>query len=225
MRKLTSKDMPQISNKGNTMPESPIRKLVPYAERAKKQSRKIFHVNIGQPDIKTPEIALEAIRNIDIDIVAYSHSAGIPSLRKKLSDYYSKHDINISEDDIIVTTGGSEALIFTMNSITDPGDEIIVPEPFYANYYSFSTQSTVTVVPVISKIEDDFALPPISEFEKLITNKTKAILICNPGNPTGYLYSKEEIKQLTALAVKYDLFLISDEVYREFVYDLSLIHI
>ena len=222
MRKLTSKDMPQISNKGNTMPESPIRKLVPYAERAKKQGRKIFHVNIGQPDIKTPEIALEAIRNIDIDIVAYSHSAGIPSLRKKLSDYYSKHDINISEDDIIVTTGGSEALIFTMNSITDPGDEIIVPEPFYANYYSFSTQSTVTVVPVISKIEDDFALPPISEFEKLITNKTKAILICNPGNPTGYLYSKEEIKQLTALAVKYDLFLISDEVYREFVYDDSI---
>jgi len=222
LRKLTSKDMPQISNKGNTMPESPIRKLVPYAERAKKQSRKIFHVNIGQPDIKTPEIALEAIRNIDIDIVAYSHSAGIPSLRKKLSDYYSKHDINISEDDIIVTTGGSEALIFTMNSITDPGDEIIVPEPFYANYYSFSTQSTVTVVPVISKIEDDFALPPISEFEKLITNKTKAILICNPGNPTGYLYSKEEIKQLTALAVKYDLFLISDEVYREFVYDDSI---
>ncbi len=214
--------MPQISNKGNTMPESPIRKLVPYAERAKKQGRKIFHVNIGQPDIKTPEIALEAIRNIDIDIVAYSHSAGIPSLRKKLSDYYSKHDINISEDDIIVTTGGSEALIFTMNSITDPGDEIIVPEPFYANYYSFSTQSTVTVVPVISKIEDDFALPPISEFEKLITNKTKAILICNPGNPTGYLYSKEEIKQLTALAVKYDLFLISDEVYREFVYDDSI---
>jgi len=214
--------MPQISNKGNTMPESPIRKLVPYAEKAKKQGRKIFHVNIGQPDIKTPEIALEAIRNIDIDIVAYSHSAGIPSLRKKLSDYYSKHDINISEDDIIVTTGGSEALIFTMNSITDPGDEIIVPEPFYANYYSFSTQSTVTVVPVISKIEDDFALPPISEFEKLITNKTKAILICNPGNPTGYLYSKEEIKQLTALAVKYDLFLISDEVYREFVYDDSI---
>ena len=170
--------------------------------------KKIFHLNIGQPDVKTPEIALEAVKNNNISTVAYSHSAGNPSLRQKLSEYYAKHDIEVSKNDILVTTGGSEALVFTMNSITDPGDEIIVPEPFYANYYSFSTQSTVTVVPVISKIEDDFALPPIKAFEEHITNKTKAILICNPGNPTGYLYSKEEIQQLTELAIKYDLFLI-----------------
>jgi len=203
------------------MPESPIRKLVPYAEKAMENGKKIFHLNIGQPDVKTPEIALEAVKNNNISTVAYSHSAGNPSLRQKLSEYYAKHDIEVSKNDILVTTGGSEALVFTMNSITDPGDEIIVPEPFYANYYSFSTQSTVTVVPVISKIEDDFALPPIKAFEEHITNKTKAILICNPGNPTGYLYSKEEIQQLTELAIKYDLFLISDEVYREFVYDDS----
>ncbi len=211
--------MPKISNKGKAMPESPIRKLVPFAEKATELGREIFYLNIGQPDVKTPDIALEAIKNNTLDTIAYSHSAGNPSLREKLAVYYAKHDIYVTKKDILVTTGGSEALIFTMGSITDPGDEIIVPEPFYANYYSFSTQSTVTVVPVISKIEDDFALPPIADFEKLITKKTKAILICNPGNPTGYLYSKEEIKQLAALALKYDLFLISDEVYREFVYD------
>ncbi len=213
--------MPIVSLKGKAMPESPIRKLVPYAEKAVKEGKHIYHLNIGQPDIKTPVEAMNAVKNHELDILAYSHSAGFESFRKKLAGYYAKHDITISSDDILVTTGGSEALIFTMGSITDPGDEIIVPEPFYANYYSFSTQSTVKVVPVISKIENGFALPPISHFEKLITPKTKAILICNPGNPTGYLYSKEEIKQLSKLAIKHDIFLISDEVYREFVYDTS----
>ena len=213
--------MPSVSRKGKAMPESPIRKLVPYAEKAKKEGKRIYHLNIGQPDIKTPIEALNAVKNNTIDVLAYSHSAGFESFREKLSGYYAKHDITITADDILVTTGGSEALIFTMGSITDPGDEIIVPEPFYANYYSFSTQSNIKVVPVVSSIENDFALPEISEFEKLITEKTKAILICNPGNPTGYLYSKNEIKELTKLAIKYDLFLISDEVYREFVYDGS----
>ncbi|SHJ22249.1 pyridoxal phosphate-dependent aminotransferase [Aquimarina spongiae] len=211
--------MPIVSQKGKAMPESPIRKLVPFAEKAAKEGKRIYHLNIGQPDIKTPIEAMEAVKNHSLDVLAYSHSAGFESFRKKLAGYYAKHDITITSDDILVTTGGSEALIFTMGSITDPGDEIIVPEPFYANYYSFSTQSTVTVVPVISKLETGFALPAIEEFEKLITKKTKAILICNPGNPTGYLYSKHEIQQLAKLAIKYDLFLISDEVYREFVYD------
>ena len=211
--------MPIVSQKGKAMPESPIRKLVPFAEKAAKEGKHIYHLNIGQPDIKTPIEAMEAVKNHSLDVLAYSHSAGFESFRKKLAGYYAKHDITITSDDILVTTGGSEALIFTMGSITDPGDEIIVPEPFYANYYSFSTQSTVTVVPVISKLETGFALPAIEEFEKLITKKTKAILICNPGNPTGYLYSKDEIQQLAKLAIKYDLFLISDEVYREFVYD------
>lgn len=213
--------MPVVSSKGRAMPESPIRKLAPFAEKAVKEGKHIFRLNIGQPDIKTPIEALNAVRNHKLDVLAYSHSAGFESFRKKLAGYYAKHDISISSDDILVTTGGSEALIFTMGSITDPGDEIIVPEPFYANYYSFSTQSNVKVVPVISKIDDGFALPSIKDFEKLITPETKAILICNPGNPTGYLYSKEEIQQLSALAIKYDLFLISDEVYREFVYDNS----
>lgn len=213
--------MPIVSRKGKAMPESPIRKLVPFAEKAAKEGKHIYHLNIGQPDIKTPVEALEAVKNHKLDILAYTHSAGFESFRKKLAGYYAKHDITISADDILITTGGSEALIFTMGSITDPGDEIIVPEPFYANYYSFSTQSTVKVVPVISTLASGFALPPIEDFEKLITEKTKAILICNPGNPTGYLYSKEEIQQLAALAIKYDLFLISDEVYREFVYDAS----
>ncbi|WP_024770770.1 pyridoxal phosphate-dependent aminotransferase [Aquimarina macrocephali] len=213
--------MPIISHKGRAMPESPIRKLVPFAEKATKEGKHIYRLNIGQPDIKTPIEAMDAVRNHKLEILAYSHSAGFESFRNKLAGYYAKHDINVSSDDILITTGGSEALIFTMGSITDPGDEIIVPEPFYANYYSFSTQSTIKVVPVISKIETGFALPSIAEFEKLITKKTKAILICNPGNPTGYLYSKEEIKQLAELAIKYDLFLISDEVYREFVYDDS----
>ncbi|WP_103865674.1 pyridoxal phosphate-dependent aminotransferase [Aquimarina sp. I32.4] len=213
--------MPTVSKKGKAMPESPIRKLVPFAEKAAKEGKHIYHLNIGQPDIKTPVGVMDAIRNHDLDILAYSHSAGFESLRNKLAIYYTKHSISVSSDDILITTGGSEALIFSMGSITDPGDEIIVPEPFYANYYSFSIQSNIKVVPVVSKMENGFALPSITEFEKLITNKTKAILICNPSNPTGYLYSKEEIKQLTKLVIKYDLFLISDEVYREFVYDDS----
>tara|TARA_R110001583_G_scaffold4351_2_gene25201 strand:+ start:40210 stop:41403 length:1194 start_codon:yes stop_codon:yes gene_type:complete len=211
--------MPTISIKGKNMPESPIRKLVPYAENAKKRGIEVFHLNIGQPDIKTPEVALEAIRNNTIEVLAYSHSEGSEEYRKKIADYYVKNSINVTAEEIIVTTGGSEALLFAMGSITDPGDEIIIPEPFYANYNGFSTASGVTIVPVISKIENNFALPPIEEFEKLISSKTKAILICNPGNPTGYLYSKEEIQKLAKIVKKHDLFLIADEVYREFVYD------
>ncbi len=201
------------------MPESPIRKLVPYSETAKKKGHKVYHLNIGQPDIKTPEVALEAIRNNTVEILEYSHSAGFESYRTKLADYYQKQDINVNASDIIITTGGSEALLFAIGSTMDVGDEIIIPEPFYANYNGFSTASGVTVVPVISTIDEGFALPPVADFEKLITSKTKAILICNPGNPTGYLYTKEEIQQLAELVKKHDLFLIADEVYREFTYD------
>ncbi len=211
--------MPSISNKGKQMPESPIRKLVPYAEDAKKRGVKVFHLNIGQPDIKTPQVALDAVKNSDIQVVAYARSEGSEEYRTKLAAYYANNDIQVNANDIIVTTGGSEALLFTFGSIMDTGDEVIIPEPFYANYNGFSTASGITVVPVISKIEDNFALPPIEEFEKLITPKTKAILICNPGNPTGYLYSKEEIQKLATIVKKHDLFLIADEVYREFTYD------
>jgi aspartate aminotransferase len=211
--------MPLLSKKGILMPSSPIRKLVPFAEAAKKRGTKVFHLNIGQPDIKTPQIALDAVKNNTIQTLAYARSEGSEEYRIKLVNYYAKHNIPVSSDDIIVTTGGSEALLFTIGSITDPGDEIIIPEPFYANYNGFSTASGVTVVPVISKIEDNFALPKIEDFEKLITKKTKAILICNPGNPTGYLYSKEEIQKLKKLVLKHDIFLIADEVYREFTYD------
>ena len=211
--------MPTISNKGRQMPESPIRKLVPYSEIAKKKGNKVYHLNIGQPDIKTPEVAMNAVKNIDLTILEYSHSAGNESYRKKLSAYYINQHISVNIEDIIITTGGSEALMFAMGSTMDQGDEIIIPEPFYANYNGFSTASGVTVVPVISTIETGFALPAVEDFEKLITPKTKAILICNPGNPTGYLYSKEEILKLAALVKKHDLFLISDEVYREFTYD------
>ena len=211
--------MPSISIKGKNMPESPIRKLVPYAENAKKRGIEVFHLNIGQPDIKTPDCALQAIKNNTVEVLAYSRSEGSEAYRLKIADYYAKNNINVTADEIIVTTGGSEALLFAMGSITDPGDEIIIPEPFYANYNGFSIASGVNIVPVISKIEDNFALPAISEFEKLITPKTKAILICNPGNPTGYLYSKEEIKKLAEIVKKHDLFLVADEVYREFVYD------
>ena len=211
--------MPKISIKGQNMPESPIRKLVPFADAAKKRGIKVFHLNIGQPDIKTPKIALNAIKENNIEVLAYSHSAGFQSYRDKLAKYYQKNNMNISSEDIIVTTGGSEALLFTIGSITDPGDEIIIPEPFYANYNGFSLASGVKVVPVVSSINDNFALPKIEDFEKLISSKTKAILICNPGNPTGYLYSKEEIEKLKTIVLKHDLFLIADEVYREFVYD------
>lgn len=201
------------------MPESPIRKLVPFAENAKKRGTKVYHLNIGQPDIKTPQVALDAIKNNTIEVLSYARSEGSEEYRTKLANYYANNNINVSATNIIATTGGSEALLFTIGSITDPGDEVIIPEPFYANYNGFSTASGVNVVPVISGIEDNFALPKIEDFEKLITEKTKAILICNPGNPTGYLYSKEEIEKLKEIVLKHDLFLIADEVYREFVYD------
>lgn len=211
--------MPKISQKGQLMPSSPIRKLVPYAEQAYKDGKTVYHLNIGQPDIKTPEVALDAVRVHSLDILAYTRSEGSEDYRKKIAQYYAKNNINVSHADIVVTTGGSEALLFAFGSVMDSDDEIIIPEPFYANYNGFTTASDIKVVPVISKIEDNFALPPIEEFEKLITNKTKAILICNPGNPTGYLYSREEIKKLAAIVKKHDLFLIADEVYREFVYE------
>ncbi|WP_242135727.1 pyridoxal phosphate-dependent aminotransferase [Aestuariivivens marinum] len=211
--------MPNISKKGGAMPESPIRKLVPYAEQAIKDGKTIYHLNIGQPDIKTPQIAIDAVKNLSLDILAYSRSEGSETYRIKIANYYEKNNIEVTHDDIIVTTGGSEALLFAFGSIMDADDEVIIPEPFYANYNGFSTASGINIVPVISKIEDNFALPPIEEFEKLITSKTKAILICNPGNPTGYLYSQEEIQKLASLVKKHDLFLIADEVYREFAYD------
>ncbi len=211
--------MPNISTKGGLMPLSPIRKLVPFAEKAKKEGVKVFHLNIGQPDIKTPNVALDAIKNSNLEVLEYSRSEGSETYRKKLSKYYRKNNIQIGADNIIITTGGSEALLFTFGSIMDLGDEVIIPEPFYANYNGFSIAQGVKVVPVVSGIDSNFELPPISDFEALITPKTKAILICNPGNPTGYLYSKDEIQQLAALVKKYDLFLIADEVYREFTYD------
>lgn len=201
------------------MPPSPIRKLVPFAEKAKKEGKKIYHLNIGQPDIETPETLLNAIHTFSPKVVEYSHSAGIESYRRKLTTYYKRFNIELDYQDIIITTGGSEAIEIAMMSCMDPGDEIIIPEPFYANYNGFSTQANVKVVPIRSTIESGFALPPIAEFEKLITSKTKAILICNPSNPTGYLYSKEELESLRDLVKKYDLWLFSDEVYREFCYD------
>ena len=211
--------MPFISIKGQKMPESPIRKLVPFAEEAKKKGIKVHHLNIGQPDIKTPEVALQAIKNNKLEILEYSRSEGTEEYSTKIAGYYRKKNILVSAKEIIVTTGGSEALLFTFGSIMDIDDEVIIPEPFYANYNGFSVASGVKVVPVVSNIDNNFALPPIEEFEKLITLKTKAILICNPGNPTGYLYSKDEIKKLASIVKKHDLFLIADEVYREFTYD------
>ena len=211
--------MPKISQKGIAMPESPIRKLVPFAEKAKKAGKKVYHLNIGQPDIKTPELALNAIHNFSNKVVEYSHSAGFESYRKGLASYYQNLAIDVDYNDVMVTTGGSEALLFALNSCLDPGDEIIIPEPFYANYNGFSTSAGVKVKPIATSINDGFALPAIEEFEKLITPKTKAILICNPGNPTGYLYSKKELETLRDIVIKYDLFLIADEVYREFAYD------
>ena len=201
------------------MPASPIRKLVPYADKAKTAGIKVYHLNIGQPDIETPEVALKAVRNYNHKVIEYSHSAGILSYRKKLVDYYRQYNINITPDDIIIGAGASEAILFAMNSIMDPGDEVIIPEPFYANYNGFAINSGVTVVPIPSSIENGFALPPIAEFEKVITPRTKAIIICNPNNPTGYLYSKEELTVLRDIVLKYDLFLLADEVYREFCYD------
>jgi aspartate aminotransferase len=211
--------MPTTSRKGREMPPSPIRKLVPYAEKAKKEGKKIYHLNIGQPDIETPEIMLNAIRTFPYKIVEYSHSAGIESYRKKLVTYYDRFGININFTDLIVTTGGSEAISIAINSCMDPGDELLIAEPYYANYNGFSTQANVKVVPIRSTIENGFALPPVTEFENLITPRTKGIMICNPSNPTGYLYTRDEMYKLRDLVKKYDLWLFSDEVYREFAYD------
>ena len=216
--------MPNISNKGTKMPESPIRKLVPFAEGAKKKGKTVLHLNIGQPDIESPELALDAIHNFNQKVVEYSHSAGFESYRKGLATYYQKLGIDIDYNDVMVTTGGSEALLFGLNSCLDNGDEIIIPEPFYANYNGFSISAGVKVMPITTSINDGFALPAIEEFEKLITPQTKAILICNPGNPTGYLYSKEELETLRDIVIKHDLFLFADEVYREFCYDGNTHH-
>ena len=211
--------MPKISAKGLCMPESPIRKLVPFAENAKKRGTQVIHLNIGQPDISTPKIALKAIRNFEPNVIAYSHSAGNQSYREGLAHYYQNVGIDVDHTQILVTTGGSEAISIALNTIMDKGDEIIIPEPFYANYNGFSTAADITVKPITSSIDNGFALPSISEFEKLITPNTKAILICNPGNPTGYLYTKDELNALKKIVLKHDLFLIADEVYREFTYD------
>ena len=211
--------MPKISAKGLSMPESPIRKLVPFAENAKKRGTQVIHLNIGQPDISTPEIALKAIRNFEPNVIAYSHSAGNQSYREGLAHYYQNVGIDVDYTQILVTTGGSEAISIALNTIMDKGNEIIIPEPFYANYNGFSTAADITVKPITSSIDKSFALPSISEFEKLITPNTKAILICNPGNPTGYLYTKDELNALKKIVLKHDLFLIADEVYREFTYD------
>ena len=207
--------MPKISVRGHEVPASPIRKLVPYAEEAKRIGRKVYHLNIGQPDIDTPDVALNAIKNIDKNVIEYSHSAGYESYRKKLAQYYNDIDIDVDHNQIIVTTGGSEAILFALLSCLNPGDEVIIPEPFYANYSSFCIAAGVKVKPVTAFIENGFALPPINEFEKLITKKTKGLIICNPNNPTGYLYSRKEMEQIRELILKYDLYLFSDEVYRE----------
>jgi aspartate aminotransferase len=211
--------MPSISVKGTEMPQSPIRKLVPYAEQAKKDGKTVYYLNIGQPDIKTPEVAMNAIRTTEKTVIEYSHSAGYESYRRGLAAYYQKTGINVNFEEIMITTGGSEALTFAFMTCCNPGDEVIIPEPFYANYNSFAKTAGLKVVPVTSKIEDGFALPAVSEIEKLITPLTKVIVICNPGNPTGYLYSKDELEKLRDLVKKHDLFLFADEVYREFCYD------
>jgi len=211
--------MPKLSQRGTDMPASPIRKLVPYAEAAKKRGIKVHHLNIGQPDIKTPEQGMDALRNLDMKTAEYTHSAGLETYRKGLAGYYNGIGIDLSYEDILITTGGSEAIIFAMLTVMNPGDEVIIPEPFYTNYNGFAIQAGVKIVPVRSYIENDFALPPIAEIEKLITSKTKAILVCNPNNPTGYLYSQSELEQVGELVKKHDLYLFADEVYREFCYD------
>lgn len=210
--------MPHTSQRGQLMPESPIRKLVPLADKAKARGVKVYHLNIGQPDLKTPQVALDTLKNIDLKILEYSPSDGFKSLRSKLAGYYDKFNIEATEEDIIITTGGSEAVNFAFMSCLDPGDEIIVPEPAYANYTAFAIAAGVVVRPVVASIEDGFALPPIEKFEELITPKTKGILICNPNNPTGYLYTRAEMNKIRDLVKKYDLYLFSDEVYREFCY-------
>jgi len=211
--------MPQISEKGRHMPASPIRKLVPFAEEAKRKGRKVYHLNIGNPDLPTPTVAIDAMKNLSLKTISYGHSAGDESFRRKMAAYYKHIGIEVDYSEILVTSGGSEALLFGMISCINTEEEVIVPEPFYANYYGFSLTAGINIVPVRSTIETGFALPPIEEFEKLITPKTKAIIICNPNNPTGYLYSPEELDVLREIIKKHDLFLFSDEVYREFCYD------
>jgi aspartate aminotransferase len=221
--------MPFLSNRGKQMPPSPIRKLVPFADEAKAEGKHVYHLNIGQPDIKTPDKYFDAIINHGRLVLEYGPSAGLTSYRKKLVEYYAKYDINVNMDNILVTTGGSEAIIFSMMVITDPGDEIIVPEPFYTNYIGFATESAAKIVPITSNITDDFQLPPIDSIKEKITDHTKAIMICNPNNPTGYVYSREELEALKEIVIKNDLFLLADEVYREFCYDglkhTSLFHL
>jgi aspartate aminotransferase len=216
--------MPNISEKGVMMPESPIRKLVPYSEKAKKEGKKVYHLNIGQPDIATPQSMIDAMHNLGTKVIEYSHSAGILSYREKMCSYYKKHGIEVHPEEIIVTAGASEAILFAVQTCLNPGDEIIIPEPFYANYNGFAISAGVKVKPIISSIESGFALPPISEFEKAIGSKTKAIMVCNPNNPTGYLYSDEELEVLRQMVLKHDLFLFADEVYREFCYDGTVHH-
>lgn len=211
--------MLEISQRGHEMPASPIRKLVPFAEAAKKKGIHVYHLNIGQPDIETPKACLDAVKNSQFTVLEYSHSAGNESYRKKLVSYYAKNNIEVTHNDIIITTGGSEAILFGCMACLDAGDEIIIPEPFYANYNGFAIQADVKVVPIKSSIENGFALPPIEEFEKAITPKTKAIVVCNPNNPTGYLYSAAEMETLKEIVIKYDLYLFADEAYREFCYE------
>jgi len=221
--------MPNISQRGSNMPASPIRKLVPFAEKAKSKGTHVIHLNIGQPDIFTPEVALNALRNITHKVIEYSHSAGNESYRRKLAAYYRSIGINVDHTEILITTGGSEALTFAFLSCLNPGDEVIIPEPFYANYNGFATLAGIKIVPVTSTIENGFALPPVSNFEKLITSRTKGVVICNPNNPTGYLYTDEELNEVRNLVLKHDLYFFSDEVYREFCYDnhghLSVMHL
>ena len=211
--------MPVIAQRGAQMPPSPIRKLVPYAEAAKKRGIKVYHLNIGQPDIETPPSILDAVKHTDLKVLEYSHSAGFESYRKKLAEYYKRNNVDVNSNQIIVTTGGSEAISFAILSCLDVGDEIIIPEPFYANYNGFATSAGVKIVPISSSIDDGFALPSIDAFERAVTPKTRAIMICNPNNPTGYLYSHAELEVLKAICLKHDLFLFSDEAYREFCYD------
>ncbi|MFN5323619.1 MAG: pyridoxal phosphate-dependent aminotransferase [Bacteroidota bacterium] len=211
--------MPNISTKGLSMPSSPIRKLIPFAEKAKKEGKTVYHLNIGQPDIETPSIMLEAVKKTDLKVIEYSHSAGNESYRRRLVGYYSDFGINLNFSDIMITTGGSEAIEIAMMTCLNEGDEVIIPEPFYANYLGFGTQAGIKIRPIQSSIENGFALPPITEFETCINKATKAIMICNPGNPTGYLYTRQELEALRDLCIKHDLFLFSDEVYREFCYD------
>jgi aspartate aminotransferase len=220
--------MLQISERGQLMPPSPIRKLVPYAEAAKRQGIHVFHLNIGQPDVETPPALLEAVRKAHIPVLEYSHSAGNESYRRKLVQYYKKVGIDVTHDEIIITTGGSEAIMFGFFTCLNPGDEVVIPEPYYANYNGFAVQAGVKVVPIPSRIENGFALPPIADFEKVITPRTKAIIVCSPNNPTGYLYSRQEMEDLKTICLKHNLYLLSDEAYREFCYDgayISAMHL